>query len=631
MKPLTLTRRRVLVIDDNESIHADFRKILAPTEQVSGFAAAKAAFLGGADAAAAPSKQTRFDFDTASQGQEGVQKAQAACEAGEPYLMAFVDMRMPPGWDGATTIRHLWRVDPQIQVVICTAFSDCSLEALADELGHSDQLLILKKPFDNAEVYQLAAALCEKRIAAHAALMKREELEHLVQERTAEIEHAMLHDKLTGLPNRALLLTRLDACLERRKRRADAKFAVLFLDFDRFKLINDSLGHEMGDLLLIEIATRLRERLRTTDSVCHTCTPSRLGGDEFIVLLEDLKEERDAARVAERLLSVLAEPYELEGQKLHVTASIGIATSDRDYSQAGDMLRDADTAMYRAKAAGRARYVMFDTTMHREVMARLSLETELRRAVLEDELTEHYQPIVRLSDGKLAGFEVLVRWTHPQRGPVPAAELIAVAEETGLIRPLSINQLRRACLQLKDWQARYPEARDLTMSVNLSRRLLIDPDLVTKIGATVRETGIDPRSLALEITESAMLKEDEDTLRVFDDIKQMGIWLHLDDFGTGYSSLACLYKLPLSALKIDRAFLCEACARREHTVVLEAITRIARAFKLQIIAEGIEEPEQLELLRGLGIEHGQGYLFGRPTDAASAETFLQGRPVLCAV
>ena len=249
----------------------------------------------------------------------------------------------------------------------------------------------------------------------------------------------------------------------------------------------------------------------------------------------------------------------------------------------------------------------------------------------DDELDQHYQPIVRLSDGKLAGFEALVRWSHPQRGPVPATELIEVAEETGLIQPLSINLLRRACRQLKDWQTRYPDADALKMSVNFSRRLLIDPDLVKKIGAAVEESGLDPRHLALEITESAMLKEDAETLRVFEDVRQMGIWLHLDDFGTGYSSLACLYRLPLSALKIERAFMREACARREHTVVLDAIVRIARAFKLQIIAEGIEEPEQLELLRGLGIDLGQGYLLGRPSNVETTEALLQGRSVMCGV
>ncbi len=621
------TERRILIVDDNPAIHDDFRKILAPPDQQTGLAAAKAALFGAPAPRAAQRASCRID--SALQGSDALELVLAARQAGTPYQVVFCDMRMPPGWDGPTTIKHLWEVDPKLQVVICTAYADGSLDQISDDLGHSDRLLILKKPFDNAEIVQLATALGEKWLAEQSARLKLDELERLVQVRTAEIEHAMLHDKLTGLPNRMLLNTRLEACIQRRARNSACKFALLFLDFDRFKLVNDSLGHEVGDLLLIEIACRLQGTLRQADVVIHAGTASRLGGDEFIVLLEDLKEERDAARVAERLLAALAEPYSLENQRLHMTASIGIATSDRGYERAGDMIRDADTAMYRAKAAGRARYVMFDRRMHEEVMARLSLESELRKAVHGDEITLHYQPIIRLGDDSLSGFEALVRWSHPQRGPIPATELIAVAEDTGLIQPLSLNVLNQACRQLRHWHDAYPAAKQLMMSVNLSRKQLIDPELVEKIGRTVSRWELNPGSLILEITESTIIEDRACAIRVFEELKSLGVWLHLDDFGTGYSSLSCLFQLPISGLKIDRQFIQSVCALREHRIVLQSIVNIARAFQLQIVAEGVETTEQFELLRELGVDYIQGFLLGRPTASATAEALLRNQPTLC--
>jgi len=638
------------VIDDNESIQADFRKVLLPDERVSALAAAKAALFGstprtpvsGRDGApAAEASRTaavprRFEVDCCSDGQRGVQQAKEACESGAPYLVAFVDMRMPGGWDGLTTIRHLWRADPRIEVVICTAYSDHSHEQIMEDLGPSDRLLLLKKPFDNIEVVQLAVTLSEKWLAARAAGLKREELEHLVQERTTEIEHAMLHDRLTGLPNRTLMQARLENCIQRRQRHPNERFAILFLDFDQFKLINDSFGHEVGDVLLIEMANRLRDALRGSDAVCRGGLASRMGGDEFVVLIEDLREERDAARVVERLLAALAGPYTVEGQALCISASVGIATSDRNYERAADMIRDADTAMYRAKAAGRNRYVMFDRQMHREVMTRLCLEAALRRDVQDRPLALHYQPVVRVADGRISGFEALLRWTHPEHGLVPATEVINIAEDTGLIHPLSLNVLRAACEQLRAWQDRPTDPsgqgvtqrslQPLMVSVNLSRRLFIDPELVENIRKVIQDAGIPPNTLILEITESAAMDNRARAAAMLEELKDLGIWLHLDDFGTGYSSLSCLFELPLSGLKIDRAFTERVAQRSEYAVVLEAIVRIARAFHLQVVAEGIETTEEFQLVRDLGIDFAQGYLLGRPLPAEEAFAFL-GEPV----
>lgn len=616
------SRRRILVIDDNEAIHADFRKILAPALPSSNLAGAKAALFGGEPGAAPPSLRPKFEVDCVSGGEEGVRCVAAARELCAPYHVAFVDMRMPGGWDGLTTIRHLWEADPQVQVVICSAYSDHSFEEISTTLGQSDRLLILRKPFDNIEIVQLATTLSEKWLAQREAALKMEELERRVQERTAEIMHVMLHDKLTGLPNRTLLQTRLEACIQRRARHPEDRFAILFLDFDGFKTINDSLGHEVGDVLLIEIANRLRSAVRESDLICRAGVAARLGGDEFVVLLEELQEERDAARVAERLLEVVAEPYLIGDNRLYLTASIGIATSDRAYSDAVDMIRDADTAMYRAKAAGRACYVMFDRRMHEEVARRLATETQLRKAIAQDSLTLHYQPIVRLAEGEICGFEALLRWNPAEGDPLPAGEVISIAEDTGLIHPLSLSTLRAACRQLREWQSRWSGRRPLLMSVNLSRKVLRDRELVAKIAATMQEAGIDPGTLILEITESTLLSDRVEAERTLEQLRGLGIWLHLDDFGTGYSSLGCLFELPLNGLKIDRSFIRRICRRNEYSVVLDAIVRIARAFGLEVVAEGVENTEEAEQMRKLGIDYAQGYLFGQPMPAAEAAVYI---------
>ncbi len=616
--------RRILVIDDSEAIHADFRKLLEVQEPPASLTAAKAALFGpAADASAARPLQPGFEVDAALQGEEGFQKVQEALKAGHPYRVAFVDMRMPPGWDGLETIKRIWQVDYDIQIVICTAYSDYSLDQITRELGYSDRLLLLKKPFDSAEVLQLASALSEKWELKREAATTMEQLKAMVREQTAEIEHALLHDRLTGLPNRTLLTERLTAAIQRQARHPESKFGLLFLDLDRFKIINDSLGHEAGDLLLIEIAQRLRDSLRGGDMVSHTSTPARLGGDDFLVLLEGLREEPDAARVAERLLAILSQPYTLNGVSVHVTASIGVALSDWKYEQAGDMIRDADTAMYRAKAAGGARYVMFDREMHEQAIARLAMEGCLRDAVEKCRLTLHYQPIIRLRDQRLAGFEALVRWNHPERGSVPATDFIRIAEDTGLILQLGLWVLGEACRQIKVWRNRYPALDDFQISVNMSRKQLIDPDLISKVQSVLDQSGVSARAVVLEITESIMLDEPEGAIRNLADLRKMGFDLHLDDFGTGYSSLSCLHQLPISGLKIDRAFIHDVCRRQDHAAVLRAILQMSKAFKLRVTAEGVETTAQASLLRQMECHYVQGFLFGRPTDAEAAEAFLR--------
>jgi diguanylate cyclase len=623
--------RRILVIDDNDAIHSDFRKTLEPPEETSAkLTSAKAALFGDAAPATGASRQMpKFKIDTALQGQEGLTKLEEAVRAGNPFSVAFVDMRMPPGWDGVQTIQRLWQVDPNVQVVICTAYSDYSWEEISKTLGLTDRLLILKKPFDPAEIIQIATSLSEKWSLAGKAQLKMDQLEHMVAERTAELVHTALHDKLTGLPNRALLRDRLAHALERKKRNPDYHFAVFFLDFDRFKLVNDSLGHDVGDELLKSISERLATTMRATDSVSVSdcATAARLGGDEFVILADNIKNPEDAGRIGERLLKALGDPYNLKSHVVNSTASIGITTSAIEYKSGDDMLRDADTAMYHAKATGKARYVLFDRQMHEQVTARLEMENELRHAVERGELLLNYQPVVSLTDGAVIGFEALARWKHPVRGIIAPSAFIPCCEETGLIISIGEWILGEACRQLQKLQNSDPAHANVTMSVNLSGKQICRLELVPKIRQLLAETKIRPNTLILEITETVMIHSAEATIQTLQSLKAMGVRLHMDDFGTGYSSLSCLHRFPLTGLKIEQNFVKSASENRDYAAIVHAIVSLAKNLGMSLVAEGIETADQLALLLAMDCDEGQGYYFSKPLEAADALEYLRGKKI----
>ncbi|HZU40340.1 MAG TPA: EAL domain-containing protein [Solirubrobacteraceae bacterium] len=433
-----------------------------------------------------------------------------------------------------------------------------------------------------------------------------------------DIRHRALHDELTGLPNRVLFLDRIEQALARLRRNRSLA-AILFLDFDHFKVINDSLGHHVGDELLAAAAPRLKHAVRASDTV------ARFGGDEFAILLEDIGGESDAIEMAERVASLFARPFLVAGSEHFVSASVGIALA-RGGELPMELIRDADAAMYRAKERGRSRYEVFDEAMRGRALARLRVENDLRRALERSELRLDYQPVVSLRDRAIVGVEALIRWHHPQRGLVSPAEFIPVAEENGLIEPIGRWVLERACRQAAHWHAAHPDARPIEMSVNLSVVQLRKPGLTDTVAAALQASGLDPATLSLEITETAMAHEAEGIVAVLESLGALGVRLVLDDFGTGYSSLSYLPRLPLDALKVDRSFVDGLGVEPHDTAITEAIIALARALSLGVVAEGVEGEGQIGELRRLGCELAQGFHFSRPVPAGEISAMLHDGP-----
>lgn len=441
------------------------------------------------------------------------------------------------------------------------------------------------------------------------------------------LRHAAEHDALTGLGNRKLFSAHLEQAIFRAQRYDNYKFAVLFLDFDRFKIINDSLGHDVGDELLISISHRLVENLRAVDTKSRNKgeghLPARLGGDEFVVLLDGITGIQDAVAVADRLLGEFLRPHMLDGHEVISTASIGVVTNESGYDNPDDMLRDADTAMYEAKNSGKARYVIFDDRMHKDVVDRLNMERELREAVHSRAFSIAYEPIVDVKDNRIAGFEALVRWPHPTRGMILPGKFIGLAEELGLIGTIGHWVLVESCWQLKKWQQQYNFGRSMFVSVNLSRAQLRDPEIVSTMKRSIADTGIDPGCVQLEITESMIMDDLDETQTVLNELKALGVRLAMDDFGTGHSSLNCLHHLPLDVLKIDRSITNDVEKdMAQHQAIMKAIMDLAHNLKMNVIAEGVEKKSQLELLKQLTCDYGQGWLFTKPINAAAVEKIL---------
>jgi PAS domain S-box-containing protein len=449
------------------------------------------------------------------------------------------------------------------------------------------------------------------------------------------LAHNAFHDGLTNLPNRALFLDRLQHALTLSKRHSNYKFAVLLIDVDEFKIINDSLGHSAGDELLVKIGQRLTDAVRRADTVSrprstglpdkrsNDDTLARLGGDEFAILLDDIRDPIEAVRVAERIQPQLATPFVVNEQEIVISASIGIASSTSPHTQAEDLMRDADLAMYRAKRAGKGRCEVSDTAMHANAVKRLQLETDLRKALEQGEFRVHYQPIVSLQTGKITGFEALTRWQRPE-GILSPIAFIAVAEEIGLIIPMNRQLLREACLHLRSWQAEFPSTPALTMSVNITPKEFAQPDLASEIGKTLQEVGLDPGCLQLEIIETIAMGDAEKSGQVLAQLKALGVRLSIDDFGTGYSSLSRLRRIPVDTLKIDRAFIMNMDTDPESREIVRTIIMLAHNLGLKVVAEGTETQAHINQLKQLNCEMAQGYLYSKPADDQAMLKLLAG-------
>ena len=603
---------RILITDDNAAIHEDFRRILTVSAQDDvGLSEAEKLLFG--DTAATPTQHPAYALDFALQGQQAAQCVKRAREAGRPYAIAFVDMRMPPGWDGLETIEHIWAEDPGVQVVICSAHSDYDWRDIFERLGHSDKLLILKKPFEPIEVLQCASALSrkwqhERALEAHVA-----SLEQVIIARTEKLEvanlqlrHLATHDALTGLPNRVLLDDRLAQAIAHADRDSQP-FAVLMLDLDRFKLINDSFGHRSGDMVLNEVARRLQGLVRSIDTV------ARVGGDEFVLIVSPSAARTDAEEIAKRANAILGAPFLLEGVELRVASSIGIAFYPTDGGTAESMLAHADAAMYCAKERGRNNYQCFSRGMKSAALERVSLESELHQALKLEQFELFYQPKVDTASGDIHSAEALIRWRHPQRGLIQPTQFIPLAEECGLIHEIGAWVLREACRQCAVWQ--HAGQPPLRVAVNVAASQFRRGDLLEVVRSALQQSQLDPRFLEIELTESAVMTNPEDSAAVLEQLSRMGVLVSVDDFGTGYSSMSYLRRFPIDKLKIDRSFIADLTTGTDDASIVQAIVSLAHGLRLKVVAEGVETLEQLKFLQSVGCDQYQGYHFSEPLPA----------------
>ena len=610
---------RILIVDDNRAIHDDFRKILLTPEADVGLQELDAAMFS--DAGAASNLLIEFRVDSAYQGREALSLVQQSIRDSKPYSVAFIDMRMPPGWNGLETIEHLWAVDPKIQMVICSAYSDNDWTNVFGRLGRSDKLLVLKKPFDVVEVVQCTHALVAKWRNERALRQQLDSLEQDVCDRTLSLEsvnkqlrHLATHDALTSLPNRILLDDRMSQCIEQAKRVGEG-FAVCVLDLDRFKHVNDSLGHRAGDELLKQVARRLQGVVRGADTV------ARIGGDEFVMILGQARSPEDAERVGSKIIEEMQEPVRIGELDVHIAASIGVAFYPGDGTTVETLYAHADAAMYCAKQRGGSVVECYSSSMNAATENRVRYEADLHRALSLQQFELHYQPKVSALTKQMHSIEALIRWRHPVHGLVPPDQFIPLAEESGLIVSIGEWVLREACRQVRAWQDRGLPA--MRIAVNVSALQFRRLDLVETVGRALSDAGVDARYLEIELTETALMTHPEESVEILERLSRMGVIVSVDDFGTGYSSMSYLRRFPIDKLKIDRSFINHLMTSADDASIVRAIISLAHGLRLKVIAEGVETAEQVACLQKLGCDQFQGFYFGRPVTAMAFEELMR--------
>lgn len=597
--------RRILIVDANASAHRDFRAILCPQPRIPPLAPP-------ADSAPYDNLLQGFELDCVESGHDALEQVGRALASARPYALAFIDTHLAPGWDGLETITRLWKVDPQLQIALCTHAPDLSWEELSERLAFDDQLLILKRPFDTLEVRQMASALTWKWQMAQDAAAKMLSLERTIEERVHEllkVSHLLQFDVLTELPNSTLLGDRLTQSIAL-SRRHHKQLAVMFIGLDRFKRINNALGHPVGDEMLKHVSRSLAKALRKSDSVF------RYGSDEFVLVLADIHHPQQTKSIAEKILVALSKPHNIAGHDLSVTASMGISIYPNDGEEALALIKKAETAMRNVKEYGPNDFSFFIEDMNQRAREQQSIESGIRLGLERKEFVLHYQPKLDVRTGRVVGAEALVRWRHPQRGWVFPSEFIPIAEDSGLIVPLSKWVMREACLQAVAWQQE--GLGEMCMSVNISAIEFRQRSFLDDIHQVLEETRLAPNLLELEITESVLMHSVESTIAILQCIKKMGVRLAIDDFGTGYSSLSYLQKFPIDVLKIDQSFVRNLSTDSNDAALVSAIISLGKSLNLNIIAEGVETREQLDFLRVQECEEVQGYFFSK---ALAAEAF----------
>ena len=616
MSPAAIPLVRVLVVDDDPAVQDAYRQVLDPPPAAPGISVldelrTQLFLAGGSPALLAkpPQRPRTFGVTYCSGAEAAVAAVRAANAADQPFAVIFLDMRMPPGPDGLWAAQRIREVDPQVEIVICTAYSDVDPLEIGRRVPPADKLFYLQKPFHPHEVRQMATALGEKRSNS--------------DRRTTELTES---NSLTGLPSRAKILARLKEVVANAGRHGHA-VAVLYLDLDNFRRINDALGHIVGDEMLRRVSLRLREIMRRDDTVGEVGTADtdydvvRLGGDQFVVLLHALKDAAEAGVVAQRLTGPLLTTEKEDQTPVMLTASVGIALYPTDSTDDEALLRQSGIAMYTAKRQGRGKFAFFNATMKEGAQARLSLESRLQGALARGEFSLHYQPQFDLGTGRVSGVEALLRWTDAELGSVSPDEFIPLAEETGLILPIGEWALRTACRQFREWLDKDLEAG--RVAVNVSPAQFAQHGFSSMVAAVLRGTGLDPSMLELEITESLAMRDDERTREVLAELRQIGVSIAIDDFGVGHSNLGRLSSIAVNRLKIDRALVQSVDSVGRRATIVGAIVSMARALGLQVVAEGVEDFAQLLNLQEQQCNEVQGFLLSRPLPADEATQLLE--------